>query len=122
MDNFRTAAQPSVMLKALRRETKVNYLGSRKAADVVHAAYLRVGERFVAAESMPSYKAPGIAVPGQAPIPYSNRGSYIQIVELGLGPRGRDVVTPGIAESGPHSLDQVPLARSWLYKLMTTRR
>ena len=62
----------------------------------------------------------GIGVPGQPPIAYSNRGSYIQLVELrpGKAAWGRNVLPPGVAESGPHMLDQTALARSWLYKPM----
>jgi hypothetical protein len=67
------------------------------------------------------YHAGGIAVPNEAPIPYGNRGSFIQIVELRTVPRGRSVLTPGVAESGPHSKDQVPLARAWGYKPMKIR-
>lgn len=119
-DNFRQIGQPSVMLKALEGKTKVNYLGKRKASEVVRVALGKA----MADSRLPDgtyrrYQANGILVPGQDPIPYSNRGSFIQIVEsLAGGMTGRSIVTPGLAETGPHSLDQVPLARAWLFKPM----
>ncbi len=110
---FQQIGQPSVMLRALLGKTKVNYLAGRKAADVVKAALAKV--------TFPNrYNAPGIPVPGEPQIPYSNRGTYIQIVELLRdGPSGRNVLPPGVAESGEHSLDQVPLSRAWIYKPMS---
>jgi len=58
-------------------------------------------------------------VPGEVPIPYSNRGTYIQVVELlPDGPIGRNVLPPGVAQTGPHSRDQVPLSRAWTFKPM----
>jgi len=119
-DNFRQIGQPSVMLKALEGKTKVNYLGKRKPEDVVRAALMKAtdGERLPDG-TYRRYAANGIPVPGQDPIPYSNRGSFIQVVESLLGGMtGRSIVTPGLAETGPHSLDQVPLARAWLFKPM----
>lgn len=119
-DNFRQIGQPTVMLNALRGKTRVNYLGSRKAEEVVRTAL----EKACADTRLPNgdyvrYQANPIAVPGQPPIPYSNRGSFIQIVEsLPGGMAGRSIVTPGLAETGLHSLDQVPLARAWLFKPM----
>jgi penicillin amidase len=114
-DNFRLVVQPSVMLAALNGKTKVDYLHGRKATDVVKAAV----DKAVGQVGSQRYSAPGIAVPGQPPIPYSNRGSYIQVIEVfATGPEGRNVVAPGVAESGEHSLDQVPLARAWLFKPM----
>jgi penicillin amidase len=112
---FETAAQPSVMLVALEGRTKFNYLQGRKPEAVVLAAMK------AAFDSLPSgrYRASGIPVPGETPIPYSNRGTYIQVVELPReGPSGRNVLPPGVAEWGNHSLDQVPLARAWVYKPM----
>ncbi|MBC8064375.1 MAG: penicillin acylase family protein [Chlorobia bacterium] len=116
LDNFRLVAQPSVMLKALEGKTRVDYLNGRKANDVVKAAIDKAAKRLAQFER---YTPPGISVPGQTAIPYSNRGSYIQVVELlKEEARGRNVVTPGVAESGPHSLDQVPWARAWMFKQM----
>jgi penicillin G amidase len=117
-DNFRLVAQPSVMLSALEGKTKVDYLRGRSATAVVQESIAKSLER----RPTSRFAVPSIAVPDQAPIPYSNRGSYIQIVELTKGGvLGRNVVTPGVAESGPHAFDQVPLARAWTYKPMLWR-
>jgi penicillin amidase len=122
-DFFRLAAQPSTMLRALSGKTKVNYLGSRTAAQVVQAAFQDAVKTLSASKgpdvSLWRYRTGGIGVPGEPRIPYSNRGSFIQLVELLGTPSGRDVLTPGVAESGSHSKDQVPLARSWTYKRMS---
>lgn len=118
-DNFKLVGQPSVMLKALQGKTKVDYLAGRSPEAIVRASIAKGMERLATANVAKRFTAPPIQVPGQPPIPYSNRGSYIQIIELmSSGLQGRNVVTPGVAESGPHSLDQVPLARAWMYKAM----
>jgi penicillin amidase len=120
-DNFRTIAQPSVMLKALEGKTKVDYLKGRHPSDIVRKAIEKSGAR-MANSNVLRFVANPIPVPGQPPIPYSNRGTYIQVVEvLPTGPEGRNIVTPGVAESGEHSLDQVHLARAWMYKAMRWR-
>jgi len=109
------ALQPSVMLAALQGKTKFDYLHGRKASDVVLAALTSAYKSVGGA----GYHAPSINVPGEDPIPYSNRGTYIQIVEMLLdGPKGRNVLPPGVAESGPHSKDQADLSRAWVYKPM----
>lgn len=117
---FSLIAQPSVMLAALDRRTKFDYLQGRDRDRVVRDALVAAWKDVKAGPEGPArYKAPGIRIPGQDPIPYSNRGTYIQVVEmLPDGPSGRSVLPPGVAESGPHSLDQVPLSRAWLYKAM----
>ena len=118
-DNFKLVGQPSVILKALQGKTKVDYLAGRSVNAVIRASIAKGSERLTTANVSKRFVAPPISVPGQPPIPYSNRGSYIQIVELlKSGIQGRNVVTPGVAESGPHSLDQVSLARAWMYKAM----
>jgi penicillin amidase len=118
-DNFRLIAQPSVMLKALEGKTRIDYLGGRKAGDVVRAAIEKGSAKLAVGNDAKRFVANPIPVPGQPPIPYSNRGTYIQVVEvMPGGPEGRNVVTPGVAESGTHALDQVHLARAWMYKAM----
>lgn len=111
-DNFKLILQPSLMFEALEGRTKFDYLGGRKAADVVAAAWKRA-----VAETTP-FSPPSIGVPEQPPIPYSDRGTVIQLIELVSPPRGKNVLPPGVAEEGPHRLDQVPLARAWTYKPM----
>ncbi|MHB8636872.1 MAG: penicillin acylase family protein [Fimbriimonadaceae bacterium] len=107
---FDLALQPTLMLHALRGQTAFDFLGGRKPADVVAAA--------LKAMPPPSpYKAGSFAVPGHAPVLYSNRGTYIQLLEwLGHHWSMRTILPPGEAESGAHQLDQVPLARRFAFK------
>ncbi len=122
---FALAASPSVMLNALEGRTSIAYLKGRSAEDAIRAAFRKAVQRLEQSRGgdpgMWGFAAGGIAVPNQPPIPYSNRGSYIQIVELRATPRGRNVLTPGVAERGAHSFDQVHLARGWQYKPMHMR-
>jgi penicillin amidase len=124
MDNFRQAAQPSVMLAALQRKTKVNYLGSRSAAEVVETAIGKAGERLAQkyGRDLGTWRyTPGLIRWGdEPPVPYSNRGTMIQVIDLATM-SGRNIVPPGVAESGPHAFDQVPLARAWVLKAMISR-
>ena len=116
-DNFALVAQPDVMAKALRKETKFDYLGKRTPGEVIQEAYARaqkaVGTKVFEASTIPVPGGTGIE-----PIPYRNRGTYIQIIELGKVPNGRNVVTPGVAAVGPHSYDQADLARNFTFKPM----
>lgn len=122
-DTFALALQPSVMLNALDGKTKMNYLGGRKPSQIASQSFEEglkdLSSRMGPSESDWRYKAGGIKVDGQPPIPYGNRGSYIQVVELLSRITGRNVLPPGVAESGPHSRDQAPLSRAWIYKPMT---
>jgi len=114
-DNFKLALQPSLMLEALEGRTKFDYRAGRKPADIVRTAWERtVGINGVAVPFVP----PGITVQDEVPIPYSDRGTVIQVVEMLAKPRGKNVLPPGVAETGPHSKDQVPLSRAWTYKPM----
>lgn len=116
-DNFALVAQPDVMARALRKETKFDFLGSRTQADIIQEAYNKaksaVGSKVFDPATIPVPAGSGIA-----PIPYRNRGTYIQIVELGVKPNGRNVVTPGVATAGQHSFDQTELARTFTFKPM----
>ena len=119
-DNFSLVAQPDVVAKALRGETKFNYLAGRTPREIVAAAM----ERALKVVGTKTFVASTIPVPagtGLIPIPYSNRGTYIQIIEMGANPIGRNVVTPGVAAAGPHSYDQAELARNFTYKPMNIR-
>ncbi len=112
-DNFRQALQPDLMLAALEGRTKFDYLAGRTPVEVVAAALAKVP-----ADPAP-YQPGTIPVPGGDPIPYSNRGTFIEIVELLKdGPKGRDNLPPGNVERGPHAVDQAELARTWTYKAM----
>lgn len=112
-DNFALVAQPDVMLRALRGETKFDYLQGRAATAVISAAL----DKAVAAAGDSIFTPATIPVPAETkPIPWRNRGTYIQIVEVGKS--GVNVVTPGVATTGPHSADQADLARVFGFKDM----
>lgn len=116
-DNFRQAVQPTVMLDALEGRTRLNYLAGRKKEDVIRAALAKAIERKGADPLKWRFSAPRMNI-SEPSIPYSDRGTYIQIVELLDKPSGRNVLPPGVAETGPHSQDQSPLSRAWIYKSM----
>jgi acyl-homoserine lactone acylase PvdQ len=110
-------AQPSAMLAALQGRTKFNYLQGRKAEAVVKKALQAAVDKEATSEDR--YLAGQIRIPDEPSIPYSNRGTYIQVIELlTTGPSGRNVLPPGEAASGTHSRDQVPLSRAWVFKPM----
>ncbi len=119
---FETVIQPSVIRKALRGETRYDFLAGRTATDVyttsMQATMTALKASLGEDPSLWSYVPGSITVRGQKPIPYNNRGTYIQIVELSPIPAGRSVASPGAAESGPHAADQADLARAWMYKPM----
>jgi penicillin G amidase len=124
MENFRQAAQPTVMWNALNRKTKVDYLGKRSAQDVVEAAIGKAGEKLAAQHTRDlglwRYVPASIRWGEEPLVPYSNRGTMIQVIDLATM-SGRNIVPPGISETGEHALDQVPLARVWIFKAMKNR-
>lgn len=120
---FALAAGPTVMLAALEKRTKVDYLQGRSADEVAKAAWTKAVARL--GDDVSSWNMEGdvIPLPGQPGIPYNNRGTYIQILQMGpWGAFGRNVLPPGEAETGPHAFDQVSLATAWLYKAMEPLR
>jgi penicillin amidase len=115
-DNFALVAQPDVMLRALRRETSYDYLLGRTAAQVVSTAL----DRAVALAGDNVFVPATLPVPAEIkPVPWRNRGTYIQIVEVGK--MGMNVVTPGVSTSGSHSSDQTDLARLFGFKPMVIK-
>ncbi|MCH7945693.1 MAG: penicillin acylase family protein, partial [Armatimonadetes bacterium] len=119
---FERILQPTVIRRAMRSETKYDYLAGREPLAVLKtamsAAYEALKSRYGDNPAAWSFSPGAISVPGQASVPYINRGTYIQVIELSPTPVGRNVASPGVAESGDHSFDQVDLARSWTYKKM----
>lgn len=124
MDNFRMATQPTVIWNALNRKTNVDYLAGRNSEAVVEAAIGKAGERLAAKFGRDlkawRFNAPTIKWGAVTPVPYSDRGTMIQIIDLATM-NGRNVVPPGISESGAHASDQIDLARGWTFKRMTNR-
>jgi penicillin G amidase len=121
-ENFRMALQPTVIHRALQGELKFDYSRGRSRTAILQAAFDKAVSRLERRDGPDparwAFAAPSFPVPSQPPVPYSERGTYIQIVELAAVPSGRSILPPGVAETGPHSLDQVPLARAWTFKPM----
>lgn len=120
--NLNMIIQPSVIWNALSNKTKFPWMGERSRDQVIQAAFDRAVTALTASQgSDPSkwtYNPGMLRFPGMDPVPYNNRGSYIQITTLGPVMNARNVVKPGVAESGAHAFDQVPLSREWKYKPM----
>jgi penicillin amidase len=128
MDNFRMVVQPSVVFRAMRRETTYDYLGARQPSEVAIEAF---AEGVAALEKARGpevaawrYAAGRIRFGDAGEVVYSDRGTYIQIVELWNSPRGRYVAPPGVSgdDQSKHYSDQVPLAQGWTYFPMLYRR
>lgn len=125
MDNFRLVAQPSVMWNALSRKTKVGYLGKRTPQEVILSAMLKansvLAKQFGPDPGNWRYTPPAIKWGDEPLVPYSNRGTMIQVIDLATM-SGRNIVPPGVSETGPHAFDQVPNARAWVLKPMRNRK
>ncbi len=122
MDNFRQAAQPTLVWNALMGKTKVDYLNGRPRNLVVGNAMSAAADKLAHSDhaSTWAYTPPAIRWGQEPPVPYSNRGTMIQVIDLRTM-SGRNIVPPGVAETGSHAYDQVPLARAWKLKAMRTR-
>ncbi len=130
--NMALVVRVTVMLNALNRETKFDYLGKQTPEEVAELsrngnpdknnywprtadeAIVKAFKKAVAATG--TYRPETIKVPGEPDILYGNRGTFIQIVQLAKKPIARSVLSPGITEAGTHSRDQAPLAREWKFK------
>jgi hypothetical protein len=122
---FEQAVQPSLIRRALDGKTKYDFLAGLNRRTVIaralEATDATLVKRFGPDRNAWAFKAGTFPVgPALPPVPYPNRGTYMQVIELHAGMRGRNVVVPGVAESGPHSADQVPLSLAWTYKRMWT--
>lgn len=120
---FRQIIQPHVMLEALEQKTRVSFIPQDQTANSMMQTAIRNaiattkkqrGEVITAWGFRPG----SIQIPNEDSIPYINRGTYIQITELAGWTFARSVASPGVTESGAHSRDQAPLARSWQFKSM----
>lgn len=110
---FNTVLQLDLVERALEGTTAFDYLARRTPEAVVKAAFARLAKR-----GAEPFAPGGIRVAEGPLVPYGNRGTYIQLVELGPRPSGRNVLPPGVTEAGAHRADQVPLARNWGLKPM----
>ena len=119
---FTQAVQPSLIDRALRLKTKVDYLHGQSTDQVLVKAFERASARLGPDPSTWDYRSQRIRVPNEADIPYGNRGTYLQLTELSATHWACNMVNPGVTESGPHQLDQSHLAREWVLKPMTPWR
>lgn len=123
--NFSLAVQASLVYRALRGETRTDFLEGRSAEDVAFAAFQKAVEALEksrGADVMRWKFAPGrIDFRGMQPVLYNDRGTYIQIVELLRQPVGWFIAPPGASEneSSPHFSDQRDLAAAWRFIPMT---
>lgn len=108
---FDTVLQPTVMLHALEGKTRFNYLGKQRADEVIAGVLKSIGDT-------QRYHAATITYPGHTPVLYSDRGTYIQLAEIGANGKWvlETMLPPGEAEFGPHQFDQIDLARTWQFK------
>lgn len=107
---FSRAIQPELIMAAWEGRTKFDYFAGRNRSEAALEAMkaVRAGLPFAPSQ---------ITVPGEPPVAYNDRGTYIQLVEMAAGgARGRTIASPGTAEAGVHSRDQVRLLRGWQYK------
>jgi penicillin amidase len=103
----------SWMRAALDGKTKTDFLAGRTREQVIAAALKSAAANPVSPVEW-SLRPPAINYPGSAPIPFSNRATYIQITEMTPdGPLMWSVAGPGSAETGPHAQDQIELVRGW---------
>lgn len=120
---FRQVIQPHVILEALENKTRINFLPNGMNANAtvqnaIRSAIATTKKQRGEVISTWGFRPGSIQIPGEDPVPYINRGTYIQITELAGWTFARSVASPGVTESGKNSRDQAPLARSWQFKTM----
>lgn len=117
---FDQVLQPSVMLKAIEGDTKIDVRNGRSNAQIANEALASalpvLKSRMGNAPAQWKYRAGTMPVVQGDPIPYNNRGTYIHITEFNLWTSARSVASPGVAETGPFANNQADLARQWQFK------
>jgi penicillin G amidase len=129
-DVFESAFRPSVVLRVLRQAAsslrlKYDYLKGRTREDVAYTSLLKavqnLNQHYGSQIEHWTYSRGTISFVGLPSIPSSNRGTYIQVVEL-AAPLFRhvSVLPPGQSEdpASPHYGDQREMAGYWLFKSM----
>ncbi len=129
-DLFRLAIQPSYIYYALKgRRVPVprlyDYFNGKKPEELLTIALAdaltQLKRQYGEDMTRWRYRAPrmnwGNALAG---VPYTDRGSYIQIIQFGKSAYGENVLPPGQSENpnSPHFSDQRDLASWWMYKPM----
>jgi acyl-homoserine lactone acylase PvdQ len=127
---FRLAVQPSYILYALQGNKAAvprlyDYFNGKPKEEVLAIALAdaltQLKQKHGANMSLWRYSASrmdwGNRLPG---VPYTDRGSYIQVIELSSPIVGENVLPPGQSENhnSPHFSDQRDLASWWLFKPM----
>lgn len=116
--NFEQAIQLSIIHRVLQGKSDFDWRRGRSTAEISTKALEKAVQQVASRpnETAKRWTNGSIRYAGN-PVPYSNRGSYIQVVEV--RPDGlyvRSVLPPGNAATGANSVDQIPLAQSWTYK------
>ncbi len=118
--NLNLIVQTSPLYQALTGKTKFDYRAGSSADAIILRALKKAVTTLAAREKDPmkwGFNPGGFRAPDGTIVPHANRGTYIQVLALDAqGWNGHSVAEPGIAESGPHSADQIPLAREWRFK------
>lgn len=124
--------QPSAMLHQLegsasKLPVQYNFLGDRSPDQVIVQALADAVKTLKQKNPQMSawgYSGRTIDFRPLPPIPSTNRGTYIQIVELSPVIRGISILPPGQSEDpkSPHFGDQRELAGYWKFKPMLTDR
>lgn len=110
---FKLAVQNSLLLRALEGKTKTNF-GTAAEIEALGQAVVSEFESRPAPAGVPLDRMP-YGLGDQNPTGY-NRGTFIQIVELGKSWSSWSVLGPGNTESGAHAIDQADLVRNWEFK------
>lgn len=129
-DLFNTITQPSLILhvlegKAASLPVKYDFLNGKSVTQVQRDALRQALERLTAkrgpSPALWGHVQPVISFNPLPPIPSTNRGTYIQIVELSKPLiRSVSILPPGQSEDprSPHFGDQRELAGYWKFKPM----
>jgi penicillin G amidase len=126
---FRMAIQPSYILYALQGNKAAvprlyDYFNGKPKEEVLAIALgdalTQLKQQYGANMSQWRYKAPRMNWDKLPGIPYTDRGSYIQVIELSNPIVGENILPPGQSEdpTSPHFSDQRDLSSWWLFKPM----
>jgi Penicillin amidase. len=126
---FRMAIQPSYILYALQGNKAAvprlyDYFNGKPKEEVLAIALgdalTQLKQRYGANMSHWRYKAPRMNWDKLPGVPYTDRGSYIQVIELSNPIVGENILPPGQSEdpTSPHFSDQRDLSGWWLFKPM----
>jgi penicillin amidase len=117
---FFLATQASLTKKALLGETELDYLVGRTPSQIIADSVKKTAQSLTtllgADVTRWKYVDDGIDWQGIRSIPYSNRGTYIQLIQkTASGIIGRYLAPPGVSENqnSSHFADQAVKAATW---------